>query len=848
MGAVMANWDDYYRGAAEQYDIDPQLLRAIVQTESNANPSAVSSAGAVGPAQILPSTAKSLGVNDPTDPRQAIYGAAKLLDENLRRYGNVQDAVRAYHGGTDQTEWGAKTQDYLSKVTKAYQDKVSGNPQVSDDEILSQWVNASPSSSESPEDAALLNNWVKGGLKVPSAVTPQAEIGDTSGLNPLEKFGVGFVKGVGTIGNTIGNVLDPAAQFLENRFGTLGGPSVTEAAANRAESNRLYQQDFGGSKAATLGEIVGSTAATAPLLASGTGALEAAPYIGRGLTGLRSMGVLGRGAANALTGAAQGAGGAALLSGNTNVPAGQQIESGALIGGALGPAAPLVQKAGSAVGRFFMKSPEIAQTAENTVIPILAKEGIDFTKLSPAVQASVIKEATTQAATGKVNPQSLARLANLEDLGLTPTKSLVNRDPIQWAQEREAAKQAGNPLMQVFQNNNAILRNHLADVEANSGGVASSAEDAGDSAISAATSKFREWQNDVSNAYKQVEQQIGPEKIVSLNGLKNSMEPLSDKTAGIPVVDAIKRRLTRYGVIDSDGNWTGKLSVGNAEELRKFIADEATNDPAVNRIVRGLQNTLDNDVQASTGSDAFGQARQLAAQRFGEIDSSKITTAIMDEKINPAQFVKKFIIGQSTPANDLQAFKDTLINGTPDQIARGQQAFNNLRQQTANWIRAKATNGNIDEGSVSYPRLKDALEAIGPRKLAIIFGDDGAAKYGKILRGAHDSSYEPGLAPVNRSNTSNALLNAAKSGAIHGASMLPGVGPLVRLGQGAANIGKNVMAQRQAQQFTRNALERSPPPNEAVTPNPLASSISVLPISNYLLQRSGGSNLPQESR
>ena len=114
-----------FQEAGKTYNVDPQLLRAVVQVESGGNPNAVSEVGARGAAQLMPATAKSLGVKNAFDPRENIFGAAKLLDENLARYGNANDAILAYHGGTDQRNWGPKTRAYLEKVTSAYQG--SGN-------------------------------------------------------------------------------------------------------------------------------------------------------------------------------------------------------------------------------------------------------------------------------------------------------------------------------------------------------------------------------------------------------------------------------------------------------------------------------------------------------------------------------------------------------------------------------------------------------------------------------------------------------------------------------------------------------------------------------------------------
>ena len=123
----MAQWGDAIAQAGQQYNVDPQLIAAVIHTESNGNPNAyapessqaVKSGGASGLGQQTPATAKALGI-DPTDPYQSIVGVAKLLDENLRRYGDPQQAILAYHGGTDQANWGPRTRDYLAKVSNNY--------------------------------------------------------------------------------------------------------------------------------------------------------------------------------------------------------------------------------------------------------------------------------------------------------------------------------------------------------------------------------------------------------------------------------------------------------------------------------------------------------------------------------------------------------------------------------------------------------------------------------------------------------------------------------------------------------------------------------------------------------
>jgi len=85
--------------AAKQAGIDPALLGAVAWTESNFNANAVSPAGAVGIVQLMPATARGLGVNA-SDPAQALAGGARYLKSMLDQFGgNTSLALAAYNAG-----------------------------------------------------------------------------------------------------------------------------------------------------------------------------------------------------------------------------------------------------------------------------------------------------------------------------------------------------------------------------------------------------------------------------------------------------------------------------------------------------------------------------------------------------------------------------------------------------------------------------------------------------------------------------------------------------------------------------------------------------------------------------
>jgi soluble lytic murein transglycosylase-like protein len=84
--------------AAKEAGIDPRVVAAVAWTESGFRPDAVSGAGARGLMQLMPATARGLGVN-PDDPGQSLTGGARYLAEQIQRFGQIDLALAAYNAG-----------------------------------------------------------------------------------------------------------------------------------------------------------------------------------------------------------------------------------------------------------------------------------------------------------------------------------------------------------------------------------------------------------------------------------------------------------------------------------------------------------------------------------------------------------------------------------------------------------------------------------------------------------------------------------------------------------------------------------------------------------------------------
>lgn len=120
--------DDIINQTALAHGLDPSLVKAVVRTESNFNPKAVSHAGAMGLMQLMPATARDLGVENPFDPVENVSGGTRYLKQMLERYaGDISQALAAYNwgpGNLDRNQNSGfmpeETRNYIRIVTDYY--------------------------------------------------------------------------------------------------------------------------------------------------------------------------------------------------------------------------------------------------------------------------------------------------------------------------------------------------------------------------------------------------------------------------------------------------------------------------------------------------------------------------------------------------------------------------------------------------------------------------------------------------------------------------------------------------------------------------------------------------------
>jgi Rod binding domain-containing protein len=120
--------DGIIKEAASEHKVDPHLVKAVILQESGGDPKAVSAKGAKGLMQLMDGTARMLGVSDPFDTRQNIFGGVKYLATLLNKFnGNVRNALAAYNAGPGAVEkYGGippyeETQKYVENIVGIFQ-------------------------------------------------------------------------------------------------------------------------------------------------------------------------------------------------------------------------------------------------------------------------------------------------------------------------------------------------------------------------------------------------------------------------------------------------------------------------------------------------------------------------------------------------------------------------------------------------------------------------------------------------------------------------------------------------------------------------------------------------------
>jgi soluble lytic murein transglycosylase len=118
----VSRYDRLILRLGQSHEVSPALVKAVIAAESNFNPRAVSKKGAQGLMQLMPQTARELGVENAFEPEQNVSGGTRYLRQMLTRYGDVSRALAAYNAGPEAVDRYRGIPPY--QETQAYVDRV----------------------------------------------------------------------------------------------------------------------------------------------------------------------------------------------------------------------------------------------------------------------------------------------------------------------------------------------------------------------------------------------------------------------------------------------------------------------------------------------------------------------------------------------------------------------------------------------------------------------------------------------------------------------------------------------------------------------------------------------------
>lgn len=332
--------------AERKHNLPKGLLGSVLGVESNWNPNARSPAGALGIAQIMPGTAKELGV-DPMNPAQAIDGAARYLAQNLKRFGTPDLALAAYNAGPGNVQKHGgippfkETQNYVKRVKAGIKPEGKDfsaelfddpKPEQSDGKDFSAELFGEPERDPTVKDKAIQSalRWA-GPLKT-SLERKQAQI-------------KGLPAGTADIGDTILNFMSPTEGSVLDK----AVPGVRKWNQERTASLESFNEankdnpDFTGARILTN---IAGTAGVGSAAANALKALSSAPKVRQFAEAMRTGGFKSKGGGFGIRAGGAGAAGG-LQAGLVNP---EDADKGALISAAIPGGAHVGGYAGKFVG------------------------------------------------------------------------------------------------------------------------------------------------------------------------------------------------------------------------------------------------------------------------------------------------------------------------------------------------------------------------------------------------------------------------------------------------------------------------------------------------------------------
>lgn len=791
------NYDDLLDEAGRAHNVDPSLLRLVMTQESAGNAGTTSPKGARGLMQLMPATAREMGVTDINDPRQNIMGGARYLAQQLDKYGDVGLALAAYNAGPGAVDRAGgipnypETQNYVGKIMGQYQRAPTSAQPADAGAFRSRF--GSMLDSEAPEvqaftpfqqrfGAALQSNQAQADQK--EAAPPQPSVQASAETPSLpEQIGGAGLRVANALGRGIMDVLDAPSEWLaagaekSGLTGALGNlgvqmPTYEQQVELNRKSREDYAQRAGDSGALSAARITGNiggvmvpiAGAEAGLARGGNALVNAvrggSPQLANALQGAgRFLSGQGGWLSRAAYGAEQGAAGGALLSGGGG-DAASEAKFGALLGAPLGVVAPPLINAASKVIAPLKAALTPASAVKSAADDVMARAaaqieqgGTDLSQLPQSILGGARREVEQALRAGEqIDPASVARRIEFESVGVKPTLGQLTRDPMQYTRERNlrGVESAGESLAERFSQQNNQLMSVLNDL---GGGAAAEADVAGNALASRLKALDAPRRQAVTDAYETARATEGRYADIDVPAFSRAANDALDQGMLGRFLPAPIRNL-----LNDVSTGVTPLNVNTAVQMDSVMsaaqrgASRAGND-AEAKAIGVVRDALNNaSIASETGAaskSAFDQARQAARQRFQQIEDIPALKAALDDA-SPDSFVQKFLISSDTPSATALA----------KYISEDPQAMSLARSQVVAYLQGKALGTNTTGDALFRPEAYNkALRSLGSNKLSAFFSPEEVAQLNTVGRVAANIGSQPAGSAVNNSNTAAAAMN-----------------------------------------------------------------------------------------
>jgi hypothetical protein len=820
----MADWREFAKQEALRQGVDPSLVLPLVGQESNWNPNAVSPKGAAGFMQLMPGTAKQLGLSaaDRFNPQLAIPAGITYLKQQLDKYQDPAKALAAYNAGPGAVDkFGGvppypETQNYVRKIAMAQKGTLSVDE--ADALLGGSSTRAAPRTLSIDEADALLSaKPTKAPLKVIDNTLPPANpladvnslrlplIGNVKVAPWLARGMVGAGKGATEFLDSIGlkDALGlsslPPARAVKPTLSSLTTGQAPQVSPQQQAANALESDP-----AAMIGNVlaqIGIQYAGGKLIGGAGGLVNSGANASRAFAGAN----IGRGTQLASDiGSALEATGTAL---STPQTVRQALAAGSAFGALAQPGDPgervsnalaggiggaggygigkLIGVAGQQANKLLNRpaAQQATQDLTNELTVQLRANGLDFAAMPRAAQQSLLSAAQDAVSkTGSLDPDMLKRMADFQNVGIDPLKGWVTRNPQQWWQA-DTLNTVDPRISQRYQAANRALVQQAGQraPEASDyqlgqrfGQGVQGVYDAKKAAADAAYKQARatagrdieldpyRFVNDVSNELHDqwTGQALKDEVLPWFQNITSGKEPFDMGTA-----------LQRLQALNGKMNRTR-----DPEQLFQFGI-----------VKKHLINAIEgyggqgNGPMPLVGADeqqqlalAFKNARGAASQ-YLQFEKNPVIQDVLGGKFTPEKLPD--MMGKLR-VDDLQTLAQL------DQANPGLNALPRLRDAAAAYIRDAAVLQQETGGKFTVAGLRKALDRIGPENGKLLFGDDWN-QYQSLLR-AGGSIMNPPVRPTGSTTAPNLMrwLNMTK---------IPGVPAALELGATAAGKVKQTL-------------------------------------------------------